>query len=240
MQAATKPDPERSEPAHGALIESLERVVHTRRSVRGFLPDPVPEPTLRAVFELAQRTPSNCNVQPWRCYVASGETCARVRAGLLERVDARVPPSFDFADANSFAGDYRRLQIECAVALYSEMGIERDDRAGRFRALRRNFELFDAPHVVFIGMLRSFGIQVALDVGAYLQTLMLAMTAHGISSCPQGSLRNYPDLVREVFDVPEEVGILCGISFGYEDPAVPANRTRVGREPLETNVVFRS
>jgi hypothetical protein len=45
--------------------------------------------------------------------------------------------------------------------------------------------------------------------------------------------------VRELFDVPDEVGILCGISFGYEDPSVPANRTRVGREPLATNVQFK-
>jgi nitroreductase len=225
-------------PAQRAKLEALEAVIGARRSVRGFLPDPVPHATLQAVFELAQRAPSNCNVQPWRCYVASGATRDRARTMLLERLDARIPPAHDFADGNAFSGDYRRLQIECAVALYSEMGIARDDRAGRYRAVRRNFELFDAPHVVFVGMDRSFGIQVALDVGAYLQTLMLAMTAHGIASCPQGSLRNYPDVVRALFDVPDEVGILCGISFGYEDPSVPANRTRVGREPLETNVQF--
>jgi len=235
MQAAAQG----SDAAQRAVIEALEGVVRSRRSVRGFLPDPVPAARLRAVFELAQRTPSNCNVQPWRCYVASGATRDRARALLLERVDAGVAPVLDFADANAFAGDYRRLQIECAVALYNEMGIARDDRAGRFGAVRRNFELFDAPHVVFVGMLKSFGTQVALDVGAYLQTLMLAMTAHGIASCPQGSLRNYPDVVRELFDVPDEVGILCGISFGYEDPNVPANRTRVGREPLATNVQFK-
>ena len=228
------------DPAQSAAIEALEAVIRSRRSVRGFRPDPVPEATLREVFELAQRAPSNCNVQPWRCYVASGPACDQVRAKLLERLDARVPPRFDFAgDGNAFSGDYRRLQIECAVALYGEMGIARDDRAGRFRAVRRNFELFDAPHVVFVGMHKSFGLQVALDVGAYLQTLMLALTARGIASCPQGSLRNYPDVVRELFDVPDDVGILCGISFGYEDPAVPANRTRVGREPLATNVQFR-
>jgi len=228
-----------SDSAQSAMIEALAGVIRARRSVRGFLPDPVPEGTLRAVFELAQLAPSNCNVQPWRCYVASGATRDRAQAMLLERIDAGASPTLDFADANAFAGDYRRLQIECAVALYGEMGIARDDRAGRFRALRRNYELFDAPHVVFVGMLKSFGIQVALDVGAYLQTLMLAMTAHGIACCPQGSLRSYPDVVRELFDVPDEVGILCGISFGYEDRRVPANRTRVGREPLATNVQFK-
>lgn len=223
------------------LVDAFERIVQTRRSVRGFLPQSIPEATLRRIFESAQLAPSNCNVQPWRCYVASGAACDRVRAKLLERVDAQVPPAYDFsASANAFEGPYRKLQIECAVALYSEMGVGRDDREGRWRAARRNFELFDAPHVVFVGMLKSFGVQVALDVGIYLQTLMLNMTAHGIACCPQGALRNHPSVVREIFDVPDEIGILCGISFGYEDPSVPANRTRVPRSPLETNVTFRS
>jgi nitroreductase len=164
------------------LVEALERVVRTRRSVRGFRADPVPPSTLQRVFATAQRSPSNCNVQPWRSYVASGEACARIRAALLARVDARVPPTYDFSTtANVFTGEYRKLQVECAVALYSEMGVDRGDAEGRWRAARRNFELFDAPHVVFVGMDKSFGVQVAIDVGIYLQTLMLAMTAHGIA-----------------------------------------------------------
>jgi nitroreductase len=230
---------ERQFPERTQLVESLERVVRARRSVRGFLPTPVPTDTMRRVFETAQLAPSNCNVQPWRSYVASGATRDRLRARLLERVDAQVPPAYDFqGSGNVFEGDYRKLQVECAVALYSEMNIGREDRAGRWRAARRNFELFDAPHVVFVGMLRSFGVQVAIDVGIYLQTLMLSMTAHGIACCPQGALRNHPSVVRELFDVPDEIGILCGISFGYEDPSVPANRTRVPRSPLEANVTF--
>jgi nitroreductase len=221
------------------LVEGLDQVVRERRSVRGFLPTPVPPETLRLIFATAQLAPSNCNVQPWRSYVASGKTRDRVQQLLLERVDAQVPAAYDFtAGKNAFEGDYRRLQVECAVALYSEMGVGRDDRTGRWRAARRNFELFDAPHVVFVGMSKSFGVQVALDVGIYLQTLMLSMTAHGIACCPQGALRNHPSVVREVFDVPDDVGILCGISFGYEDPSVPANRTRVPRSPLEANVTF--
>jgi nitroreductase len=222
------------------LVTALERIVRARRSVRGFLPKPVPQETLRQVFEAAQFAPSNCNVQPWRSYVASGKTRDRVRELLLERVDAQVPPAHDFSRGeNAFEGEYRKLQIECAVALYTEMGVGRDDRSGRWRAARRNFELFDAPHVVFVGMHKSFGVQVALDVGIYLQTLMLSMTAHGIACCPQGALRNHPSVVRELFDVPDEIGILCGISFGYEDPNIPANRTRLSRSPLETNVTFR-
>ena len=51
------------------------------------------------------------------------------------------------------------------------------------------------------------------------------MTAYGVSSCPRGTMRYFPDLVREAFDVPPDIRILLGISFGYEDPAVAANKT---------------
>ncbi|MGB1220276.1 MAG: nitroreductase family protein, partial [Alcanivoracaceae bacterium] len=126
-----------------------------------------------------------------------------------------------------------------AVALYNEMGIARDDREGRERASLRNFELFDAPHVAFIGMERDFGVTVALDVGMYIQNLWLAMTAYGIGACAQGSMRYYPDDVRALFGEPDSTAILCGISFGYEDAEVDANRTRVGRANISENVVFR-
>ena len=69
---------------------------------------------------------------------------------------------------------------------------------------------------------------------------MLVMAAHGIGSCAQGSMRYYPEDVREVFGLPPEIGIVLGISFGYEDTAVAANKTRVGRAPLGENVVFRN
>jgi nitroreductase len=222
-----------------AGIEAVERAVLTRRSVRGFLPDPVPLPLLERIFALAQSTPSNCNVQPWRAYVASGAVRDRIQAALARAVVEGVPGNPDFERGAKFAGVYRELQVECAMALYEEMNISRDDRAGRARASLRNYELFDAPHVAFIGMSKDFGTTVALDVGMYVQTLMLLMTAHGIASCPMGSLRHYPDLVRDELDVPGDIGILCGICFGYEDAAVLANRTRTTRARVSDNVRFQ-
>ena len=105
------------------------------------------------------------------------------------------------------------------------MDIDWEDREGRSAAQRRNYEFFDAPHAAFLGIHEIFGPQSISDVGMYAQTLMLAMTTYGISSCSQGTLRNYPDFVRETFGLPSEIKILYGISFGYEDPQVPANAT---------------
>ncbi|QVL42389.1 MAG: nitroreductase [Alcanivorax sp.] len=224
-----------------AETQSLADALRSRRSVRGFLDKPVPEETLRQIFELAQLAPSNCNIQPWKVFVASGEVRDELRRRMVEKVTAGVPMEPDFEpNAGKFSGVYRQRQVDCAVELYNNMGIARDDKSGRMRAQLRNFELFDAPHVVFIGMEREFGPTVALDVGMYIQSLMLAMTAHGVGSCAQGSMRYFPNDVREVFGEPASTAILVGISFGYEDPDVAANRTRVGRAPLADSVAFKA
>ena len=224
-----------------AETQSLADALRSRRSVRGFLDKPVPEDTLKAIFELAQLAPSNCNIQPWKVFVASGEVRDELRRRMVEKVTAGVPMEPDFEpNAGKFSGVYRQRQVDCAVELYNNMGIARDDKPGRMRAQLRNFELFDAPHVVFIGMEREFGPTVALDVGMYIQSLMLAMTAYGVGSCAQGSMRYFPNDVREIFGEPASTAILVGISFGYEDPDVAANRTRVGRAPLADSVAFKA
>lgn len=220
-------------------MTSVDDVIRARHSVRGFLRDrPVPAYLLREALALAQHAPSNCNVQPWRVYLASGAACDRLRGALTAAIDGGERPTPE-DPIDTFPGDYHRLQIACAVTLYGAMGIARGDAPGRLRALRRNFELFDAPHVAIVGMHAGFGVGVALDIGIYVQTLMLALTARGVASCPQASLRNYPAIVRRELAIPDDLRILCGIAIGYEDPTVPANQAHPGREALAANVVLR-
>jgi nitroreductase len=217
---------------------ALDDAIRQRRSVRGYLPDAVPTDVLRQIFELAQWAPSNCNVQPWQVYVASGETRNELKQRFMDGIANGKPMTPDIGFLPSLSGEHRTRQVECAQALYGAMGIARDDKMGRMRATMRNFELFDAPHVCFLGMDKSFGTLMALDVGMYAQTLMLAMTAHGVSSCAQGSMGYYPNDVREVFGVDDNIAILFGISFGYEDTTVAANAARTDRAPLSESVIF--
>ena len=218
-------------------MQDLDAVIRARRSVRGFLPDPVPRAILGEVFELAQRAPSNCNVQPWRVYVASGERRERLRARLVAAMRAGRPSPMGIP-IDVFEDEYRTRQIECAAEMYGHMGVARGDTAERLEAYVRNYAFFDAPHVAFVCMDASFGIGVALDVGMYVEALMLLLWSRGVASCPQASLRAYEDLTREELGIPDEHRVLCGLSFGYEDPEVPANRTRQSRQPVEQNVTF--
>ncbi|WP_435797756.1 nitroreductase family protein [Streptomyces klenkii] len=87
---------------------------------------------------------------------------------------------------------------------------------------------------------RCFGradARTAADVGAHMQTLLLAMAAYGVDSCPQGLLSFYADTVRGELGVIEG-RLLVGVSFGYADGTAPVNRVRAGRAALATTTTF--
>jgi nitroreductase len=62
---------------------------------------------------------------------------------------------------------------------------------------------------------------------------MLAATSLGVASIAQAALASYPALLREQLGISEERALVCGISFGIEDPAHPANRFRTGRARID-------
>ncbi len=217
---------------------STADAIRARRSVRGFLPRPVPPETLRAVFELAQWAPSNCNTQPWQVHVASGAACEQLRERISQAALDPAQAAPDFPYDSKYSGIYRERQVDAAVRLYGAMDIARDDKAGRAASFQRNYAFFGAPHVAFLFMPEPFGLREAADCGMYAQTLMLALAAHGLASCPQTALSYHAPLVRELLGVPSAHKLLFGISFGYEDPDVPANRCRTQRAPLEDSVRF--
>jgi nitroreductase len=65
----------------------------------------------------------------------------------------------------------------------------------------------------------------------------LALQARGIGSCAQASLRSYANLIKSELGIPDELRVLCGVSFGYPVPDAPANRVHQARAPLSDNVV---
>ena len=51
---------------------TVEEAITGRRSIRAFLPKPVPRELIERVLRIAGRAPSGCNVQPWQVWVLDG------------------------------------------------------------------------------------------------------------------------------------------------------------------------
>ena len=217
-----------------ALFEILQQ----RYSVRAFLDRPVPREILNEIFMGAQLSPSNCNVQPWQVYVISGPLKDQLKENLLEEILSGKEPNPDFDWKVQYFGVHRERQFGSANALYSSMGIERQDKQARLDAMLRNWTFFDAPHVAFFTMEKYLKMMGAVDLGIYAQTLSLLMMERGVASCLQGALGQFPDPVRRLVDLPESMGLLFGMSFGYADESKPVNRTRTDRASISESVFF--
>jgi nitroreductase len=226
--------------AAASLAEGFEALMRVRRSVRGFKAEPVPQALLDHIFAVAQQAPSNCNVQPWVVHVVSGAAAAAMRTALPEHVMSGASASPDFPLTDTYPGAYRGRQIGAAVALFEATGVAREDKVARMRSMLRNFALFDAPHALFLFMPDWAGWREAADCGMYAQSLMLTMAAHGIGSCAQGALSHYAGFVKGQLGVSNEMKLLFGMSFGYENPAHPANAARTDRADLADAVVFHA
>ena len=118
------------------------------------------------------------------------------------------------------------------------MGITRDDIEGRREAVLRNWEFFRAPLAGIVCMHRDLHHVDSMGVGMFLQTFVLALTARELATCVQVSIAGYPEIVHRHLAIPPQYMILCGLAIGYPDPNFPANNLRIGRNPIEQNVVF--
>ena len=217
---------------------SIELLLKERSSVRAFIDKPVPQELLTKIFQQVQRSPSNCNVQPWQACVVSGETKSSLQASFMEILMSGATPNPDFNWFPKYNGIHRERQFASANALYSALGVAREDKKARQMSMLRNWQFFDAPHAVFFTMDKYLDIMGAVDLGIYAQSLSLLLAEHGIASCMQGALGQFPDPVRKALNLPDERGILFGMSFGYADDNAAVNNAKTERETLDNAVSF--
>jgi nitroreductase len=216
------------------VLEALQG----RRSVRGFSPTEVPAETLTRVFAGAQAAPSWCNIQPWRVWLLSGDAKKRVTGRLVEAAKTGVAPGPDVPFPVDYPEPYATHRRTCGRALYEAMGVERHDHEGRQAAWLRNFAAFDAPHVAFVAADKRIGPYVAVDLGCWLQSVLLLAQTEGLATCAQAALSLYPGILREELGIGDDLAIWFGIAIGYEDAGVKANACRTTRDDVSKNVVF--
>lgn len=213
---------------------TLAALLSARFSCRAFLPDPVPEDVIIEILTLAQRTPSWCNTQPWQVAVTDGEATERFRRGLRDAVQT-VSQAPDIEFPSSYHGIYGDRRKECAVQLYSSLGID-GDRVASAEQTMKNFDLFGAPHVAIVTTDAALGTYAAVDCGLYVNTFLLAAQSLGVATVPQAALAGCAPYVRDFFEIPDDRNVLCAISFGYPDLTHPANTFRTSRADLDSVV----
>ena len=210
------------------LTESFECLLKERHSCRGFLKRQVDTATITRILEIAQRTPSWCNSQPWQVVITRGAATDRFR-DAMSAYAASHEPEPDFAFPREYRGVYLDRRRECGFQLYESVGIGRGDREAAARQGMENYRLFGAPHAMIVTTDEALGVYGVLDCGSWVNNFMLAARSLGVASIAQAALARFPQFLRSYFGLPEDRRVVCGMSFGYEDAAHPVNAFRTSR-----------
>lgn len=217
--------------------DQFQKLIESRNSTRDFTSKEVSSDLLDEILQEGMNAPSWSNTRPYLVAVAEGEQRDRISDALVARLreNAEVKGlghNPDFTHEIPYPEGLIDRSQKVGLGIYETLGIDRSDKKARFKFMERNYEFFGAPVALFFFTHRGLDHFGTLDLGLYMQTVMLSAKAHGIGTCPQGFLGNYPDIIKAEFDVPEDYALVCGMSVGYASDH-PINSWRAERLPIE-------
>ncbi|MGS2717572.1 nitroreductase [Eionea flava] len=212
-----------------------------RKSVRAFTEQAVDESVIRKILALAGHAPSGVNTQPWEVAVVTGDAKVALQTAIESEARKGTPNSLEYKYyPDTWVEPYKSRRKACGLAMFSTLGITREDKDRQLEQWMANYRAFDAPVMLlfFIDDILETGSY--LDYGMFIQSIMLVALEHGISSCPQAALAEYPAAVRDALGYPESKKLICGMALGYEDKTALVNSYRTDRLPIDEYTRFFS
>jgi nitroreductase len=223
-------------------IALVDAAITSRRSLRAFLPTPVPRETLRQILSAASRAPSGTNTQPWKVYVLTGSAKTELSRKILvayndpaERARHQEEYAYYPTEWKSPFIDRRR---KIGWDLYGLLGIGKTDKERMHAQHGRNYRFFDAPVGLIFTIDRILRQGSWLDYGMFLQSIMVAARGRGLHTCPQAAFMQFHRIITEHVGAPANEQVVCGMSLGYADETAVENKLVTEREPVEGFVRF--
>lgn len=223
----------------GESVEDALTLMRDRRSIRAFLRTPVAPDTITRILDIARFAPSGVNTQPWQVAIVGPHHQQKITAAIIAAREQQLPenPDYSYYPAQWFE-PYKSRRKTCGLALYGALNIKIGDEAARKKQWYKNYSFFDAPIGLIFYLHRDLNKGSWMDMGMFIQNVMLAARALGLESCPQAAMAEYPDIIREHLQISPEYHIVCGMALGYADWSHPINQYRTSRETVSSFTVW--
>jgi len=216
--------------------------IRARRSIRVFKPDPIPKKVLQELLDVSRWAPSGGNIQPWYFVVLAGELLAKVQTRLVEKGKTWDGNYYPNAKPDlPRTGPYPRSLMPRTQSLRALTDAIRyppgtkDLEAKQLEFREKMLRFFDAPYAIIV-CTDDRGPSAIVSIGAVTQTVCLAALAYDLGTCIMGIPVLWPEIFRELLDIPEDRAIVTSIAIGYPELKAPINRFPRPREPLENLV----
>jgi nitroreductase len=215
---------------------AVDAAITSRRSIRAFLPTPVPRDEIEHILSVAARAPSGTNTQPWRVHVLTGDARQRLSDRICAAFDdpaQREAHTEEYAYyPTTWTSPYVDRRRKVGWDLYGLLGIGKADKQRMHEQHRRNYRFFDAPVGLIFTIDRVMRQGSWLDYGMFLQNVMVAARGRGLDTCPQAAFTPFHRLIADELGLSADEMVVCGMSLGHADPAAVENSLVTEREPV--------
>ena len=217
--------------------QAVDEAITSRRSIRAYLPTPVPRATIEDILRVAARAPSGTNTQPWKVHVLTGTSLARLSAAIKAAFDdpgerARHTEEYAYYPTQ-WASPYIDRRRKVGWDLYGLLGIGKTDKERMHAQHGRNYAFFDAPVGLIFTIDRVMQQGSWLDYGMFLQNVMVAARARGLDTCPQAAFTQFHRIIEQQLGLAPAEMVVCGMSLGHADPDAVENSLVTEREPVQ-------
>ena len=225
-----------------AMRDAVDWAIATRRSVRAFLPTPVPAKDVESILATARFSASGMNMQPWRVHVVMGAAKDDLSAALA-KIDDGPAQSTELIEPYDYyprewVSPYLERRRKVGWDLYGLLGIKKGDKPRMHAQHGRNYRFFDAPVGLFFTVNRDLQEGSLLDYGMFLQSVMVAARGRNLHTCPQAAFLKFHRQIAEILDIPDGQMLVCGMSLGYADESSIENTLVTEREPVSSFTTF--
>ena len=209
----------------------VSEAVLSRRSIRAFTSEPIDNQIIKDLLNLAARSPSGGNLQPWKIYVINDRSMKKFIEFQAKWNQPEVP-AYDIYPSN-LKEPYITSRYQLGETMYELLNIPRDDKEARLKQVMRNFQFFDAPAALFCFVDKQMGPPQWSDLGMFLQTFMLLAQEVGVDTCAQEAWAMKNDSVSEFVGASESDILFCGVAMGYKDKSASINKLSSERRPID-------
>lgn len=223
-------------------IETVDHAITSRRSVRAFLPTPVPHQTIIDILNVASRSPSGSNTQPWQVHVLTGQSLKSLTSKIMaahndpEQINQHVEEYAYYP--RQWVSPFIERRRKNGWDLYGLLGITKDNKPAMHAQHGRNYVFFDAPVGLIFSIKRVLEQGSWMDYGMFLQSIMVAARARGLDTCPQAAFTPFHRIISEHLKFTDDEMLVCGMALGYADEQAHVNTFTTVREPVESFTHF--
>ena len=217
----------------------LREAILSRRSIRNFLKQAVPEELIKEVLADSQWAPSWGNTQPWEIMVIAGSPLEEFKQKNKEALFSGIKSKPEIQMPEVFPSRLKQRYVDVGKSVLQSLSIGRKDLDGRLNYYGDMFYLFDAPVMILFLLDKNVLLEYAmLDVGLCLQTLLLSAHDKGLGAIVLAASVNYPGILRSLFPIDASKTIVIGVVLGWPDCEEPVNCFERQRANLDETLTW--